>query len=668
MSNPRIEVDVVANVAGIASGVNTATSQLEKLGNAAQSTAPKFEQLGKATSRYNAIGIDFARVIQDAPFGIIGVGNNITQLAQSFSGLGKAGDSLSSRLQLAFGQIFSSGNLLVLAVSAITTVWTLYEKGAFKSEEATKSLRERLDEFKESLDGVKKATLEGQIAAQKEISNYKLLQIQAENTNISIEKRLEAVNELRKQYPDYLKNLSDEQILAGKVGEAYNKLTNDILALAKAKAFSAQIDKNTSDSLTLLLQEEERGIQILQKRAELQALVAQKGRGEQGGQFVSGQDVGLAGQIRDIISEIDSLTKETITSSKERVRLAEQNFKLEAQIVGFSSQGANFAKQTGKEIDANTDKLKKYSQGWDEYNLQQESANILANKYSVTQKDLEKNIRGVLTAIPKEPVRIISDDEALQAYNDELLKTQKAAYQVSLELMRGSDSAFKFSDNLDKISGKNVKIKLDVEGFGDEQVGPTPFQNFLDSVALQLDRLPELEQRVADFAKTINELIATNVTDAFIDLGYTIGETLASGGNVLKAIGGSLLKSFARFLGQFGEQLIAYGVAAGAFGKLSIALATPGAAIIAAPLAIAAGVALTAIAGVIGGLGKKGMGGGGGGGGGGSAGAGGGSQFTGLGAQGGMFASQRDLNGELVVRGQDLVYVFGQANNRINKG
>jgi hypothetical protein len=668
MSNPRIEVDVVANVAGVASGVKTATSQLDQLGNAAQSTAPKFEQLGKATSRYNAIGIDFARVIQDAPFGIIGVGNNITQLAQSFSGLGKAGDSLSSRLQLAFGQIFSSGNLLVLAVSAITTVWTLYEQGAFKSEEATKSLREKLDEFKESLDGVKKATLEGQIAAQKEISNYKLLQIQAENTNISIEKRLEAVNELRKQYPDYLKNLSDEQILAGKVGEAYNKLTNDILALAKAKAFSAQIDKNTSDSLTLLLQEEERGIQILQKRAELQALVAQKGRGEQGGQFVSGQDVGLAGQIRDIISEIDSLTKETITSSKERVRLAEQNFKLEAQIVGFSSQGANFAKQTGKEIDANTDKLKKYSQGWDEYNLQQESANFLANKYSVTQKDLEKNIRGVLTAIPKEPVRIISDDEALQAYNDELLKTQKAAYQVSLELMRGSDSAFKFSDNLDKISGKNVKIKLDVEGFGDEQVGPTPFQNFLDSVALQLDRLPELEQRVADFAKTINELIATNVTDAFIDLGYTIGETLASGGNVLKAIGGSLLKSFARFLGQFGEQLIAYGVAAGAFGKLSVALATPGAAIIAAPLAIAAGVALTAIAGVIGGLGKKGMGGGGGGGGGGSAGAGGGSQFTGLGAQGGLFAQNRDLNGELVVRGQDLVYVFGQANNRINKG
>ena len=88
MSNPRIEVDVVANVAGVTSGVSAATSQLDQLGNAAQKTAPKFEQLSKTTSRYNAIGIDFARVIQDAPFGIIGVGNNIQQLSQSFSNLG----------------------------------------------------------------------------------------------------------------------------------------------------------------------------------------------------------------------------------------------------------------------------------------------------------------------------------------------------------------------------------------------------------------------------------------------------------------------------------------------------------------------------------------------------------------------------------------------------
>ena len=69
--------------------------------------------------------------------------------------------------------------------------------------------------------------------------------------------------------------------------------------------------------------------------------------------------------------------------------------------------------------------------------------------------------------------------------------------------------------------------------------------------------------------------------------------------------------------------------------------------------------------------GSRGGGGGGGGGGGassvGSSGVGGGTSFAG-GGQGALFQQNRDLNGELVVRGQDLVYVFGQANDRINKG
>jgi hypothetical protein len=617
MSNPRIEVDVVANVAGIASGVNTATSQLEKLGNAAQKTAPKFEQLSKSTSRYNGIGIDFARVIQDAPFGIIGVGNNIQQLAQSFSALGNAGDSVQSKLKLAFKSIFSSGNLLVLAVSAITTVLTLYEKGAFKSEEATENLNKRLNEYRENLQGIAKATLEGLKNAQTEIVNFKLLQAQAENTNISFQKRIEAVDQLKKQYPDYLKNLTNEQILTGNVGGAYDNLTASIIATAKAKAFQSQIGENALNQATLAAQVEENILKIQDLRIQKADILAQSEK------FNARDKQDFLTRAEAIQSNINDLEDQNKLNKKESNRLDAENLKLSAEINEKVSQGADFVKQNGKEIDANKDKLEKYSAAWDDYNLQQEIAKEFQDKLTESTKGYQQEIDKVARAIADVP----------------------------------------------RIGGSgSVKIKTEIEGFEEETAEPMPFENFLDLVAFQLDRLPELEQRVADFAKTINELITTNVTDAFIDLGYTIGEALASGGNVLKAIGGSLLKSFARFLGQFGEQLIAYGVAAGAFGKLSVALATPGAAIIAAPLAIAAGVALTAIAGVIGGLGKKGMGGGGGGGGGGSAGAGGGSQFTGLGAQGGLFAQNRDLNGELVVRGQDLVYVFGQANNRINKG
>jgi hypothetical protein len=661
MSNPRIEVDFAVNVAGVASGVSAATSQLDKLGAAAQSTAPKVDQLAKATSRYNGIGLDFARVIQDAPFGIIGVGNNIQQLSQSFSALGSVGDSISTKLKAAFSAIFSSGNLLVLGVSVITAALTYYEKNAQKAESASKSLNDELEKYRENLDGIAKANLEGIKNAQSEIANFKLLQSQAENTNISYEKRIEAVEKLKKQYPDYLKNLTNEQILTGNVGTAYDNLTASIIATAKAKAFQSQIGANALNQATLAAQIEENLVKIkelqIEKADVLAASEKQSARDKQ--DFLI--------RANAIQGNINDLEKQNIENKKESNKLDEQNNKLAEEINKKVSQGADFVNDTGKGIDANKEKLKKYSAEWDEYNLRQESANFLADKYSLSQKDLEKNIRSVLTAIPKEPVRIVSDDEALQAYNDELFKTQQAAYQASIELMRGSDSAFKFSDNLDKISGKEVKINMKVEGAGDETADQLPFIQQLET-ALNPKKFTEFEERIADFAFNVRDLLQNNLTNAFVDLGYTIGESLASGANVIQEVGKSLLKSFGRFLGQFGEQLIAYGVATIAFGKASIGLSNPFTAIPSGGLAIAAGVALTAISGVIGALGKKGPGGGGGGGGaGGGAAAPAGSSFTG-GGVGGLFAQNRDLNGELVVRGQDLVYVFNQANDRINKG
>jgi hypothetical protein len=666
MSNPRIEVDFAVNVEGVSKAVTKATSQLDQLGTAAQSAAPKFEQLSKSTSRYNGIGIDFARVIQDAPFGIIGVGNNIQQLSQSFSSLGNAGDSTRSKIKLAFQQIVSSGNLLVLAVSAITTIWTLYEKGAFKSADATKSLRERLDEYRETLQGVTKANLEGQISAQKEISNFKLLTVQAQNTNISLEKRLQAVEELKKQYPQYLKSLTDEQILTGKVGESYKNLTNDILALAKAKALSAELDKKAGDVLTLRLQEEQRANEILQLREKLQDAINNKvdAGARVAGQFTAENDDALIIQMN-----IDKLIKEQLKSAEQRNKIIKEQLFIESQIVNESSKGANFVKQSGKGIDENKEKLKKYSEGWDEYNLQQESARALTDKLTFSSKEYEKQILKVLSTNKEPIIPVVTGDNAWDQYTFSVYQLQKASFEANKEIVKTSQNALEFGERIKGLENKEVKIKTTFEGVGDEAVAPSPFQNFVDLIALQIDKLPSLEEKVADFAFAISDILDQNIYEAFNDLGTSLGEALATGGNVLSAVGKSLLGSVGKLLGDFGKQLIAFGVAGLAYSKLIKSLFTdPLTAAPKAGLAIAAGVALVAISGAIGATMKgnaSGGGGGGGGAGGGSAAQ--GSTFTG-GAQGGLFAQNKELNGELVVRGQDLVYVFAQANNKINKG
>ncbi len=115
------------------------------------------------------------------------------------------------------------------------------------------------------------------------------------------------------------------------------------------------------------------------------------------------------------------------------------------------------------------------------------------------------------------------------------------------------------------------------------------------------------------FVDGVNELIGSSLVGAFSELGEAIGKAIASGTNVVGAIGQSLLKSLGKFLGEFGDLLIKYGIASLAFSKLQLSLATPGGALITAPVAIAAGIALKALAGAVASAGSGDGGGGGGG-------------------------------------------------------
>jgi hypothetical protein len=670
MANPKIEVEVVAKVDGLNSGVAAATNGLDKLGKAAQKTTPQVEKLTKATSRYNVVGLDFARIIQDAPFGIIGVGNNITQLAQSFSSLGKAGDTLGTKVKLAFGQIFSSGNALVLGISILTTAFTiLQQKGFFKTEEDAKSLDETLKEYQETLSGVAAATLKGAQDAQKEIASLKALEIQATNTSLSTKQRSDAVKELQELYPQYFSNLTEEQIKNGDVGEAYSKVTANLLAKAKAQAAVNEIAENGIALLRIETKLEEQRNQRLLKtsaaQAQIDALIEKR---QKEGFLTQGDLQRYDTLIKSINNSNESLEEETKLKN-EIAKINTENQQLTSKITEQLQLGANVVKDTGKDIDSNTSKLEAYSQAWDDYNLGLQVNLELQDKLTISASEYEKQIEKILTTSREPIVPIITGDNAWDQYTFSIYQFQKASFDANKAITETSQKALEFGERIKGLENKKVKIDFEIEGFEAEKGQPSPFQIFLDDLEFQLNKLPSLQQRVSDFAFAVDDIIRNNLTNAFANLGFTIGETLANGGNVLKAVGASVLTSFADFLGQFGKQLIAYGIATTAFGQASIGLTNPVTAIPAGGVAIAAGIALTAIAGFIGTIGQRGLSGSGGGGGGGVGGgsAAQGTSFTG-GATGGMFNIDRNISGEFIVRGTDLVYVLGQANNKINKG
>lgn len=637
MANPKIEVEIGAVIDGLRKGFGDSVKIIETLEKQAldldkalkaatdlpeiQSLNAKLAQtkaalsqlknsgvdpLTKATSSYNSVGIDFARIVQDAPFGIIGVGNNITQLAGSFQVLKNQTGSTGTALKQAFASIFSSGNALILGISVLTTVFTiLQQKGFFKSEEAAKSLTDSLEDYRKTLDAVTRTSIEGQSNAQKEIQTFSLLRSQAESTNVSLGKRLEAVSELKKQYPEYLKGLSDEEILTGNVGNAYKSLTADIIATAKAKAASDQIGKNSLNTLTLLAQEEQRALTISQKQADLERARREDQQRRQIGAAAGGAGSAAISEARSIEAEINSLIQETVTSSQERQKIAQENLKLESQITQQIGSGATFTKEKTQNTKDNNKALKDFNKTADEYNSSLELSNFL--------QDRQK--------------------ENLKATEDRFLAL---AETIAKPISPGIDL-----DNFAKTFTPEIEIA---------QIDDSRKSAFINSLK--------------DFNAEASAIVTQGATATIGNIAFGIGEALANGTSVFKAAGKQLLLGVAQIADGLGQAAIKVGV-----GMIAIKLAFKNPA-----TAIAAGVALVALAGFIrakiGGGGGSGVTSGVGGGGGssvGGSGVGGGTAFSG-GAQGGLFEQNRDVSGEFVVKGQDLVYVLGQANNRINKG
>jgi hypothetical protein len=133
------------------------------------------------------------------------------------------------------------------------------------------------------------------------------------------------------------------------------------------------------------------------------------------------------------------------------------------------------------------------------------------------------------------------------------------------------------------------------------------FEGLFDGIKMALVEVKTpLTDALRELGDNVDNIITNNIGNALSGLAETLGGALASGQNVVKALGMSLLQSMQQFLSQLGDQLIAFAVAAGAFAKLQLALANPITGVVAAGTALAAGLALKALSGAIGGFAARG--------------------------------------------------------------
>lgn len=145
--------------------------------------------------------------------------------------------------------IAMKGNLFgVIATGIALVIGKLidYNSKARQAAEAQKQLNQEQEEYKRGLRDIGRQSEE---YAQKELANLNKLYKAATDETKAKRDRIAAVEELKRQYPDYFSKLSTEAIMLGQARQQYEDLTTAIIKSANARAAYDKIAELGSEKL-----------------------------------------------------------------------------------------------------------------------------------------------------------------------------------------------------------------------------------------------------------------------------------------------------------------------------------------------------------------------------------------------------------------------------------
>ncbi len=199
------------------------------------------------TRKTNNLKTQFSQVARELPslamgpqMFILAISNNLPMLADAISDVRKQNELLAQSgkkgepvwKQLA-GAVFSWQTALVAAIS----LGIVYGKEIGNWVKSLGKVKKEPDRYSENTRRLKQGSGgRRKKAAAEETTKLRLLYTASQDTSKSMKERNKVVDELQKMYPSYFGKLSNEEILAGKASDAYDRLTKSIISSAKARA------------------------------------------------------------------------------------------------------------------------------------------------------------------------------------------------------------------------------------------------------------------------------------------------------------------------------------------------------------------------------------------------------------------------------------------------
>lgn len=229
--------------------------KMQKEVNAAEQTLLNFRSnVGNYSSAFNPLQFQISQIARELPSltmsaqqFFLAISNNLPMLVDELKRAKDANAALNAEGQKTvpvWKQVLKGALSWNTALVLGITLLTAYGKEIGNVVSNLFKARKEFDAAAASQKAYNDAINAGNKDAVEELSRLKLVYDAATDVTESLDKRTEAVRQMREMYPDYLQNLSDEEILAGKAATQYIELRDKIIEAARSRAAFNKIVEN----------------------------------------------------------------------------------------------------------------------------------------------------------------------------------------------------------------------------------------------------------------------------------------------------------------------------------------------------------------------------------------------------------------------------------------
>lgn len=245
-----------------------------------KSTGKHTLSVGNYKQAFDGLGFSVSQVARELPSLAISantfflaISNNIPMVIDEIQKLraaneeaSKAGEAQVSITGKLVKSLFSFNTVMVL----ILTAFSIWGKDITNWIGSLFTGKKRVENLTSSLKHMADAMQNARLETAKETVKLNVLYKTATNNSKSTSERTKAVKALKKEYPEYFKNLTDEEIKLGKASKAYKEATKAITENAKARAALDKITELQKEFIDL----DQKRIGALTKQVQAQGELA----------------------------------------------------------------------------------------------------------------------------------------------------------------------------------------------------------------------------------------------------------------------------------------------------------------------------------------------------------------------------------------------------------